>query len=115
MREEGSGTRELFMEFTRHKGLSLNIGWEVTSPEIIKSIVMKNNCLAAISVRLVEEEVRHGDIYLIRHPESIWNRTFNLVYHKNKHLSSGMLGFMAVARNYGNAGILISEPTGWLI
>ena len=103
------------MEFTRRKGLNLNIGWEVTSPEIIKAIVMKNNCLAAISVRLVEEEVRHGDIYLIRHPASIWNRTFNLVYHKNKHISPGMLGFMAVARQYGNAGIRISAPTGRLI
>jgi DNA-binding transcriptional LysR family regulator len=61
MREEGSGTRELFMNFTRTKGLNLNIGWEVTAPEIIKAIVLKNNCLAAISIRLVEEEVRSGE------------------------------------------------------
>nr|WP_320026317.1 LysR family transcriptional regulator [uncultured Acetobacterium sp.] len=115
MREEGSGTRELFMDFTRTNGLNLNIGWEVTAPEIIKSIVIKNNCLAAISIRLVEEEVQNGEIYVIRHPDSIWNRTFNLVYHKNKHLSPGMMGFIDVAREYGNAGILNVEPAGRLI
>lgn len=115
MREEGSGTRELFMNFTRNNGLNLKIGWEVTSPEIIKTIVMKHNCLAAISIRLVEEELQNGDIYAIRHHESNWNRTFNLVYHKNKHLSSGMLGFMDIARKYGNADIWTAETTGRLI
>ncbi|MBI4857397.1 MAG: LysR family transcriptional regulator [Acetobacterium woodii] len=115
IREEGSGTRELFMDFARSKGLNLKIGWEVTSPEIIKTIIMKNNCLAAISIRLVEEEVKNSDIYVIRHQESIWNRTFNLVYHKNKHLSQGMLGFMDIARKYGNTDILTVEPVGRLI
>lgn len=115
MREEGSGTRELFMEFTQRKGLNLTIGWEVTAPEIIKSIVLKHNCLAAISIRLVEEEVRNGEFYVIRHPGSIWDRTFNLVYHKNKHISSGMMSFMNVAREYGNVSILNAEPAGRLI
>ncbi len=115
MREQGSGTRKLFMEFTQKKGFNLNIGWEVTSPEIIKTIVMKNNCLAAISIRLVEEEIKTGDIFVIKNVSNRWNRTFNLVYHKNKHISKGMLDFMKIAREYGNTDILNETPVGILV
>ncbi|KNZ40305.1 LysR family transcriptional regulator [Acetobacterium bakii] len=115
MREKGSGTRKLFMDFIEKNGFNLNIGWEVTSPEIIKTIVMKNNCLAAISIRLVEEEAQNGDIYVIKHNEHSWNRTFSLVYHKNKHISKGMLGFMNVTQAYGNTGIITDVPVGMLI
>jgi len=115
MREKGSGTRKLFVDFIEKNGFNLNIGWEVTSPEIIKTIVMKNNCLAAISIRLVEEEARNGEIFVIKNNENNWNRTFNLVYHKNKHISKGMLGFMNVIKEYGNAGIITDVPVGMLI
>lgn len=114
LREEGSGTRELFMDFARSKDLNLNIGWEVTSPEIIKTIVIKNKCLAAISIRLIAEEVQTGELYAFRHQDSIWNRTFNLVYHKDKHLSPAMFDFMEVARNYGNTGHVTAIPSGQL-
>ncbi|MEL7659362.1 LysR family transcriptional regulator [Acetobacterium wieringae] len=114
LREKGSGTRDLFMDFARSKDLTLNIGWEVTSPEIIKTIVIKNKCLAAISIRLIEEEVRTDEIYAIRHQSPIWNRTFNLVYHKDKHISPAMSDFMEVARRYGNTGSVKALSLGQL-
>jgi len=114
LREEGSGTRELFIDFARSKGLNLNIGWEVTSPEIIKTIVIQNKCLAAISIRLIAEEVQAGELYAFRHQDSIWNRTFDLVYHKDKHLSPAMSDFMEVARNYDNTGSVTTIPSGQL-
>ncbi|KAF5088769.1 HTH-type transcriptional activator CmpR [anaerobic digester metagenome] len=115
LREEGSGTRELFIDFARSKDLTLNIGWEVTSPEIIKTIVMRNNCLAAISIRLVTEEIENGDIYAIRHQKAIWNRSFSLVYHKDKHLSPAVSSFMDIARKYGNTDMMITAPVGHLV
>jgi DNA-binding transcriptional LysR family regulator len=49
MREEGSGTRELFENYMQKNGMNLKIGWEVTCPSVIKDAVLENNCLAAIS------------------------------------------------------------------
>lgn len=114
MREDGSGTRELFESFAHSRGFHLKIGWEVTAPEIIKTIVLKNNALAAISIRLVESELKNGTIYVIRHPENSWNRSFNLVYHKHKQITAGMQGFMDLSRKFGSQEISSDQPFGIL-
>ena len=114
MREDGSGTRELFESFARSRGFHLKIGWEVTAPEIIKTIVHKNNALAAISIRLVAAEQKNGSVYVIRHPENSWSRSFNLVYHKDKQLTPGMQAFMALARTFGSREIPSDQAFGIL-
>ena len=114
MREDGSGTRELFESFARNRGFHVKIGWEVTAPEIIKTIVQQNNALAAISIRLVEAELKNGSVYAIRHPENSWHRNFNLVYHKHKQITAGMQGFMELARKIGSREIPSDQAFGML-
>jgi DNA-binding transcriptional LysR family regulator len=63
---------------------------------------------------LIAEEVQAGELYAFRHQDSIWNRTFDLVYHKDKHLSPAMSDFMEVARNYDNTGSVTTIPSGQL-
>ena len=60
MREEGSGTRELFERYMSEKGVTLNIAFEANSSDVIKNAAIDNECLAVISVRLVEEEIKAG-------------------------------------------------------
>lgn len=114
MREDGSGTRELFESFARSRDFHLKIGWEVTAPEIIKTIVQKNKALAAISIRLVEDELKNGSVYAIKHPENNWDRSFNLVYHKHKQITSGMQGFMELTREFGSLELPSDQSFGTL-
>lgn len=90
LREEGSGTRELFENYMSRCGIRLKVCWEVTSPDTIKKAVIQNNCLTAISARLIEEEVKKGLLYVIKSNEQALNRSFSLVYYKNKFINENM-------------------------
>ena len=56
----------------------------------MKHAILFNSCLAVISVRLIEEEIRKGTIHMLQDPENIWDRTFKLVYHKDKFISESI-------------------------
>lgn len=99
MRETGSGTRDLFLDYMKRRGLKVNIGWEVTSPEIIKTILLSQSCLSTLSIRLIEKELKTGQLLAFAPAEPVFNRTFNLVYHKNKQLSPAMINFINLVKN----------------
>ncbi|SDF24335.1 LysR family transcriptional regulator [Sporomusa acidovorans] len=115
MREEGSGTRELFENYMQNNGVKLKIGWEITCPGVIKNVVLENDCLAAISIRLVTEEIKAGRMYVIKSRENAWDRSFNIVYYKNKYITESMKAIMEIAREYDNADFLKGIPTGILV
>ncbi|WKY44738.1 LysR family transcriptional regulator [Eubacteriaceae bacterium ES2] len=98
MRESGSGTRDLFLNYMKRRGLKVSIGWEVTSPEIIKTILLNQPCLSALSIRLIENELKTGQLLAFAPAEPVFNRTFNLVYHKNKQLTPAMISFMNLVK-----------------
>ncbi len=100
MREEGSGTRELFEEYMLKNGVSIRTVFEGNSPEAIKREVVKNNCLAVISICLVEKEVKDSTIHVIENSEKVWYRHFSIVYHKDKLLTNGMKSLMNITKNY---------------
>jgi len=114
MREEGSGTRKLFEHYMSSCGLKFKTCWEVSSPSAIKKAIMENNCLAAISVRLVEEEMKSGQIYVIKSEENDLDRFFNIVYYKNKYFNESMKSLMNIVEQYKNEDILKGIATGIL-
>lgn len=115
MREEGSGTRELFENYMHNHGVKLKIGWEITCPSVIKHAVLENNCLAVISIRLVAEEMKNGQLYVIKSKENAWNRYFNIVYYKNKYVTESMKAVMEITREYNEKNVLQGILTGLLI
>jgi DNA-binding transcriptional LysR family regulator len=115
MREEGSGTRELFENYLQKHGVNYKIGWEVTCPDVIKKAVMENNCLAAISIRLVEEELNSGKLYAVKSSENAWDRSFNIVYYKNKYISESMKTIMEIVTQYNKSEFLKDIPAGSLV
>ena len=91
MRERGSGTRALFEEYLEANHIRIRCRIEAPFPEAMKHAILYNHCMAVISVRLIEDELQKGTIRMLPHPEHAWNRTFNLVYHKDKVFTESIL------------------------
>lgn len=100
MREKGSGTRELFESYMSANGLKIKTTFEGNSPEVIKKEVINNNCLAVISICLVEAEVKNSQIHVIESAEGAWDRKFSIVYHKDKVLTKGMESLIKTIKDY---------------
>lgn len=100
MREKGSGTRKLFEDYLIRHGVTCHIAWEATCLDAFKNAILYNGCLSAMSVRLVEREVAAGQIHIVRNMESDWNRSFYLVYHKDKFFSEPMRTLEGIMHKY---------------
>jgi DNA-binding transcriptional LysR family regulator len=115
IREQGSGTRELFERYMIEKGIPIKIAFEGNNSTSIKKTVIENNFLAVISIRLVEEEIKSGKMYPIINTDNEWDRYFSIVYHKNKVISEEMETLIEVVNNYKHVDILQGISTGKLI
>lgn len=114
MREKGSGTRKLFEDYLHKYGVSCHIALEATCPDAFKNAILYNDCISAISVRLVEREVAQGQIHIIRNMESDWNRNFFLVYHKDKFYSEPMRSLETIMHRYKCPELPANIETGLL-
>ena len=100
LREEGSGTRERFVQFMQQEGVPLNIGWVSSNSEAIKNAVMQNLGLSVISLRLIEREVKEGKIRIVRFrscgscEQCLFHRQFSLVLHKNKFITPALTSLL---------------------
>lgn len=115
MREKGSGTRELFENYMYENDLDVKTKWETSCPEAMKAAVTKNGCLAVLSIRLVEEEIRNGTIKAIKHIDNVWDRNFSIVYHKDKVLDEAMLKVIDIIREFKDLSIMRDMRAGKLI
>jgi DNA-binding transcriptional LysR family regulator len=115
MREQGSGTRELFENYMMENGMPIKVAFEGNSSASIKKAVIENQCLAVISIRLVEEEIKKGQIHVIQNMECGWDRYFSVVYHKNKLITEEMKSLIEVVKNYKHADILQEISSGKLV
>lgn len=100
MRESGSGTRALFEQFLESRHVSINVCGECTSSDAIKEAVMRNNYLAVLSVRLLQEEITNGDITIFKSGHAEWDRSFKLVYHKDKFVSEDIRTLEQILHTY---------------
>ena len=100
MREKGSGTRALFEAFLRRQKIDIRVIWEATCPEAIRAAMLDCGCLSAISVRLIERDIREGRLHVICNPTREWDRTFNFVYHRDKRLSPAMKAIREIMQSF---------------
>ncbi|WP_025770265.1 LysR family transcriptional regulator [Thioalkalivibrio sp. HK1] len=86
LREEGSGTREVFLEHAKQAGFELedfNIAMELGSPEAIKSAVGAGLGVGVISMAALRNEIRLQSLLAIPLDPPI-ERPFSIVHRKQK-------------------------------
>ena len=96
VREEGSGTRELFEAvMARHE-----INWQIfgvyNNAEAIKNTVAAGHALSVMSRLTVQKEVKGRELAIIDIEGIDFKRQFTIVYHKNKYISSLLQQFIQV-------------------
>lgn len=87
LREKGSGTRALFEDSMRSRGISIMPKWTCYSSDAILSAVGENQGLGVISRMLVEQKARDGVFRILPIRDAEFHRFFSLVYHRDKFLS----------------------------
>jgi DNA-binding transcriptional LysR family regulator len=87
LREEGSGTREVFLNYIKDKVDNLNIFFELGHTESIKSILANRECLTCISKISVENELKEGKLFKVDVKKFECTRDFLMIYHKDKYHS----------------------------
>ncbi len=88
LREEGSGTREVFLNYIKDKVDDLNIFFELGHTESIKSILMNRECLTCISKISVASELKEEKLYKVDVKNFECKRDFLMIYHKDKYHST---------------------------
>jgi DNA-binding transcriptional LysR family regulator len=87
LREEGSGTREVFLDYIKGKTEPLNVFFELGHTESIKSILQNRECLSCISKIAVQKELDNGTLYQVKVKNFDCKRDFLMIYHKDKYKS----------------------------
>jgi DNA-binding transcriptional LysR family regulator len=88
LREEGSGTREVFLDYIKEKVDDLNIFLELGHTESIKSILKNRDCLTCISKISVDKELHEKKLFQVNVKDFECKRDFLMIHHKDKYHSS---------------------------
>lgn len=100
LREKGSGTRESFEQAMIAGGYDLHCVWVSHNTEAIKNAVAGGHGMTVISYRLVQKEIAEGTLCACPITDFTGERTFALVYHKDKYISAYILDFMTLCREF---------------
>jgi len=87
LREEGSGTREVFLDYIKDKVDHINIFLELGHTESIKSLLMNHNCLTCISKIAVRKDIINNKLLHVSIKDFECKRNFFMIYHKDKYQS----------------------------
>lgn len=100
LREQGSGTRELFERTMIAHDLNWRLIWECADSDGIVAPALQGLGIGVIAKRLVERELNEGTLQCLAVEDITFMRKFSLIAHKNKYFSPPMELFMQIARNH---------------
>ena len=115
IREPGSGTRALFDKFVNRHRLKIQTSWEATCPDAFRNAMLYNQCLAVVSVRLLERDIRSRQIRIFIPRTNELERSFSLVYHKDKVFTPAMDAIRNIVAHYQQPDWLNNIPVGALM
>ena len=98
LREEGSGTRETFLDYIKEKVPHLNIFLELGHTESIKSILQSGKPFTCISALAAQTEIEEGKLFKVNINNFNCTRSFYALYHKDKYHSSLFDKFLAFSK-----------------
>lgn len=102
VREQGSGTRELFENAMAAHHIKWQCAWECNGSDCLKSAASNGIGIAVLSQQLVQDEVRSGALSIIQVDHLDLKREFCIIYHKNKYLTESMNAFFDLCDTFSN-------------
>ena len=94
LREEGSGTREIFLNAIKEIG-KINIFYESSEFEDIKKVLLNTkDTITCISKYVVEEELKNEKLFEVKVKNLDLKRNFYLIYHKDKFFTGIIKEFL---------------------
>ncbi|HNX62435.1 MAG TPA: LysR family transcriptional regulator [Candidatus Limiplasma sp.] len=94
IREEGSGTRKTFESVMASHQLSWHASWVCSNADTIRKAVSRNLGVAVLSRFSVADAVAEGTLCAPPLQNIRFERTFQVVYHRNKYLTPAMQQFI---------------------
>ena len=96
MREEGSGTRNLFEQTLLAHHIPIHIAGVYNNTASIKQAVLSGLGAAVLSRRLVGKELQEHSLMEIPLRGISLHRVFHIIYHKDKYLSPALQEFIDI-------------------
>ncbi|MBP2627716.1 MAG: transcriptional regulator, LysR family [Firmicutes bacterium] len=100
VREEGSGTRELFESVMASRGISWRVAGVYNNAETIKKFISAGLGISVMSRMAVEKEVQRNELAIIEFDDVYFKRQFSIVRHKNKFIFPVLDDFIQVCIGY---------------
>ena len=107
LREKGSGTRAQLEEVLRERGLRADVIWECCNTEAILNAVSRGHGVSVISSRLVDDYGHPRHVWAAEIADITFDRSFSLVYHKDKLLNHEITAFCDICREFGKGELHI--------
>ncbi len=104
LREQGSGTRELFLNSLGNIAKELKIFMEYTEFEEMKTLLENNkDIVSCISSFVVKKELNRGELFQIKLKNIDLSRNLYLIYHRDKYQTTLFKSFIDYLKdNFNN-------------
>ncbi len=93
VREQESGTRELFETVMETNNAMWNLSWECNTSDALINAAIDGIGVAVISQKLIKNQIQSEDLFIINVHGLEFKREFSIAYHKNKFLTEPMKEF----------------------
>lgn len=100
LREQGSGTRETFDRTIETAGFSVTPTWEAMSTTALVNAVINGLGIAVLPYRMIIGPLKRGLIVATSVEGLSFKRKYQIIYHREKHLTSSARAFIELCRNY---------------
>ncbi|MCD7893702.1 MAG: LysR family transcriptional regulator [Erysipelotrichaceae bacterium] len=106
LREKGSGTRAKFDQFMNRYKVDYHTAWTCHSWESIKQAVLNDFGLSIISIHMIENEIKSGQLKILNVENWDCHRSFFICYHETKELNDNLLNIIHESKNFSHCPIL---------
>ena len=96
LREKGSGTREVFDRARNNAMLPITAAYELEQPEAIRQCVRAGLGLGCLSILELKDAFQAGWLAPVHTPFLDLDRLFQIIIHRDKHLSPGLCAILAL-------------------
>ena len=100
LREQGSGTREVFDRATASAGFHVEPIWEAMSTTALVNAVIRGLGVAVLPHRMVMGPIERGLVNTVTVEGLTFRREFRMIWHREKYLTAAARAFLDLCRNY---------------